>query len=90
MDQIDTSVETRYERKSLDVILREAFMQGVRHGARYPEYEAIPERETELQFRAFKDDLQGNTWGPDQWLAARKDAQAQMRIEHAKTEAGLW
>lgn len=87
MDQF--TITTRYERKTLDIILREAFMQGARHGSRYPEFAAIPEWETELQFRAFKDDLQGNTWGPEQWLAARKDAQAKLRIQHAETEAGL-
>ena len=89
-EPIDTTVETRFERKTLDTIMRAAFEAGVRHGAHYPEYAAIPEWEKEAQFRAFKDDLQGNTWGPQDWFNARQAGLAKERIQRAETEAGLW
>lgn len=60
--------------KDLDTLLRAAFDAGVRHGAGYPELDAIPEEEKDIQFRAFLDDWQGNTWGPVEWREARVDA----------------
>lgn len=69
------------EKKTLDMVMRTAFLAGARFGARYPEVNSWPEWEVEAQFRAFKDDLQGNPWSPQDWFNARQEAQAKARAE---------
>lgn len=59
---------------SLDSALRGAFMAGVRIGSRYPEFQAIPPAEIDIQFRAFKADVLGRTWTPEMWAEARRKA----------------
>lgn len=64
--------------KDLNSLIRAAFDAGVRHGTGYEEVAAIPPAESEIQFRAFLDDWNGDTWGPMQWLRAR-DAEPTLR-----------
>lgn len=61
--------------KCLDNVIRGAFMTGVAVGARYPELDAIPEGELEVQFAAFKNLLAGNEpWSSREWFDRRKEA----------------
>jgi hypothetical protein len=57
--------------KSYDDGLRAAFEAGIRVGTRYPEPDAIPKGEVDLQYRAFRDDLAGNTWQTPRWELER-------------------
>lgn len=59
--------------KCMENLLRAAFTRGYAFGSRYPEVEAIPIEEADIQFRAWWDDWHGNTWSPEQWLAARTE-----------------
>lgn len=75
---------------TLDNVLRRTFWAGTRHGAGYEMFDAIPKWETEIQFRAFMDDMAGRTWTPEQWREARRAAEAKVQIQQAETDAGLY
>lgn len=60
--------------KCFEEVLRDAFLAGVRLGARYPELDAIPIQECDLQFRALRAGMRGEPWTPERWEQERTDA----------------
>lgn len=60
--------------KTFDETVRAAFFAGMRFGVCYPGEQAIPSKEADIQYRAWRDSLAGNIWTPQMWLQARVDA----------------
>lgn len=74
--------------KCFEEVLRDAFIAGIRFGVRYPELDAIPIEEHDLQFRALRAAMRGEPWTPGQWQQARIDAGLLAPLPLHRTEAG--
>lgn len=61
--------------KTFNDALRAAFERGLAVGARYPEVDAIPNGEADVQFEAFKAQWRGDdVWSSREWFDRRKAA----------------
>lgn len=61
--------------KGFNAALRAAFDRGIVVGARYPEVDAIPNGEVDVQFEAFKSQWRGDEpWSSREWFDRRKAA----------------
>lgn len=72
------------EYKTFDSGLRRAFTMGAEFGARYPEAGSWPEEELDLQYRAWRDSLAGNTWDADRIRVERTALLQEQGAQHPR------
>lgn len=60
--------------KTFDAAVAAAFRAGAEFGAKYPEFEAIPEPEIAIRAAAFRDGWAGDPWPPGKYGKRRAAA----------------